>query len=272
MPTKNQMYGHVPALFAAVFMLATPATQAREVASEIQVDEAGMMTDVTVGKVKYGSLGIGIGTGGIGIDFAHPLNKYFDVRLGYDFGKFSFDFEEDADDVNAEPIEYEADLKFSSARLLIDYKPFGGRFRISAGYYTGTPELDGLADGFQEEVELGDGVFNIDGQIRANARIGGGAPYIGIGWGGTTEKRGFGISNDIGVLLAKAPKFSVAVTGRACEAFSNPECDPNGVDGFDAGTDPAFQSEVERERANLEEDSKDFDIWPILRFSIHYRF
>lgn len=253
-------------------LIASPVLLAQDGAAQIEVDEAGVMTDPAAAGngVRYGSFGISAGTGGYGIDFAYPLHEYFDVRVGYDFGKFSFDFEEDADDENADPIEYQADLKFSSARLLIDYKPFGGGFRISAGFYTGTPELEGRSDDRQNGVELGDGVFNIDGRVRADADIGSGAPYLGIGWGGTAGARGFGFSFDLGVLFADSPSFDIAVSGMACDASEDISCDPQA--GFDAGTDPAFQAEVEAERRELEDDSKDFDMWPILRTGIHYRF
>lgn len=267
--------------FAATLALASPGLHAQETVSEISVDEVGVMTDpgADTRSVKYGSFGIGSGLGGIGVDWAYPLHRFFDIRLGYDFGKFGFDFEEDAEEEGAEPIEYKADLKFSSARLLIDYKPFGGGFRISAGYYTGTPELEARSQGLLEEVELGDGTYTIDGLVRADADLGSGAPYLGIGWGGTTSGTGFGMSFDVGVLFADAPKFAVEPSGRACDASINPECDPVtdptsfAIDRDSA--DPqsmAFFEEVDNEVAELEDDSKDFDMWPILRFGLHYRF
>lgn len=259
-------------LLACAILFCSPALMAQQGAAQIEVDEAGVMTDPSAAGtgVRYGSFGISAGTGGYGLDFAYPLHEYFDVRLGYDFGKFSFDFEEDADDENAEPIKYQTDLKFSSARLLIDYKPFGGGFRITAGFYTGTPELEGRSNGFLQEVELGDGIYNIDGRVSADADIGSGAPYLGIGWGGTAGARGFGFSFDLGVLFADSPSFDIAVTGMACDASDDPDCDP--AAGFDVASEPAFQAEVEAERRELEDDSKDFDMWPILRTGIHYRF
>lgn len=219
-------------------------------------------------EARYGSFGVGIGTGGIGIDFAYPLHRFFDARIGYDFGSVGYTYEEDDDDGAGDPVEYDADLKFSAARLLLDYKPFGGGFRISAGLYTGTPELEGRSKGNRlDEVDIGDGVYNIEGSVQADADLGGTAPYLGIGWGGTAGATGFGMSFDLGVLFADSPSFDVRVNGLFCEASADPNCTPN-----TAASDPALQADIQREIAELEEDAEDFDLWPILRIGFHYRF
>lgn len=218
---------------------------------------------------RYGSFGIGIGTGGLGVDFAYPLHEYFDLRLGYDFGSISETSTED-------DVEYDAKLKFSSARLLADYKPFAGGFRISAGMYTGTPEIEAEADGL-DDYEIGENEYRGDLRIDGDMDLGGAAPYLGIGWGGTAGRTGFGASFDIGVIFGDSPQVNLDVSGTACDATLNANCDPNGAEGFNVN-DPndvraqQFQADKDAEIAELEDDAKDFDLWPVIRFGLHYRF
>lgn len=220
-------------------------------------------------RAASGALGLSLGTGGIGVDYAFGLTPYLDLRLGYDFGTLSIDREEDG-------IDYDGDLKFSSGRLMLDLRPFGGGFRISAGYYTGTPELELEAVGV-DDYDIGDRTYLGDIQLLGDIDLGSGAPYLGIGWGGTTGARGFGISLDLGVLFTDNPSVSLVVPrGRACDATLQPGCDPNGPASFDVTGDslPAqiFRAELERERQNLEDDAADYDLWPVVRLGLHWRF
>ncbi|WP_420465185.1 hypothetical protein [Panacagrimonas sp.] len=216
-----------------------------------------------------GAFGLSVGTGGLGVDYALPLNAYLDLRAGYDFGSLSLDREEDG-------IDYDADLEFSSGRLLADFKPFRGGFRISAGYYTGTPDLELEAQG-RDDYDIGERTYTGDVLLLGDLDLGSGAPYLGLGWGGTAGTRSFGMSFDLGVLFTDNPEVALAVPrGRACDATANPGCDPNGVESFDVtGNSPqaqVFRAELDRERQNLEDDAQDYDLWPILRLGLHYRF
>lgn len=231
---------------------------------------AVFMSAPILSEAASGSAGLSIGTGGLGIDYAYPVASFLDVRAGYDFGSISKNHEEDG-------IDYRAKLKFSSARLLADLKPFGGGFRISAGLYTGTPEVDLESRGGQDDYDIGDRTYTGDLMLDGKVDIGGAAPYLGIGWGGTTSGSGFGVSFDIGVLFASSPNASLDATGTACDATATPGCDPNGPDGFNVNDldDPRavqFQANKDAEIAKLEDDAKDYDLWPIIRLGLHYRF
>ena len=217
---------------------------------------------------RSGSWGLGVGTGGLGVDYAYPLHRRVDLRAGYDFGNLKYDTEED-------DVDYEGKLKLSAARLMVDLKPFGGGFRISAGLYTGTPELELHARG-SDNYEIGNNEYNADARIDGKVDLGGAAPYLGIGWGGTTSARGFGASFDVGVIFTGSPGVKLRVpSGRACVADDNEDCDP-AIDGFEVNDGSAdaqtFQANVELERQELEDDAKDVKLWPIVRLGLHYRF
>lgn len=216
-------------------------------------------------------LGIGARIGpttGIGLEASYPLSPYFDLRAGGNFGTFKFDDEDDGN-------EFRAKLKYSSFAGFVDYKPFGGGFRISGGLYSNPLKLDLQASG-EDDYEFGDNDYNVDGDVDGKIRLGDAVPYLGIGWGGTTSGSGFGASFDVGVQFGKSPNASLEVRGRACDRGIDEDCDPNGPSGFsiDDGSPAAtaFQQSIDDEVRELEDDAKDFKLIPVATFGVHYRF
>ncbi|MGB0955510.1 MAG: hypothetical protein ACPGZP_05860 [Panacagrimonas sp.] len=214
------------------------------------------------------TVGSNIGTDGASIDMALPVTPYVDLRLGGSFGRPEFSSTQ-------EGIDYDATVRFSSARLVLDLKPNAGAFRITAGLYTSAPDIDLEANG-QDDYEIGGRVFRADLNLDSDVDLGGAAPYLGIGWGGTNNTRGWGLSADLGVMFTQSPEVSVRASGIACDATLDPGCSPAGPEGFDVNSaDPraiAFQNELERERQDLEDKADDYRFWPVLRVGINYRF
>lgn len=222
-----------------------------------------------------GSIGLRLGTSGIGLDYTLPLNDYVDLRAAGNFGSLSRD--ESYDD-----IDYEMDYNFSSVAAFADIRPFRGGFRVTAGGYSSAPDAD-LSGGDPDNVRtynIGDETFNAQIALDGDADLGSFAPYLGIGWGGTTGKRGFGMSLDVGVMFADSPDVTLNVTGTACDASANSNCDPNDPNppnnGFDVnGNSQAaqdFQAQKEQEVERIERDASDLDLYPVATLGFHYRF
>lgn len=212
----------------------------------------------------YGGLGLKFGTDGVGLGYTYGLSRYVDLRAGYQFGSFDYHDTEDG-------TKYKAKLKLNAVTGLVDVKPFAGGFRVSAGLYGKTPEADLHAHGF-DDYELGDETYRGDLDLEGHTDLGGASPYLGIGWGGTSNGSGFGVSFDLGVIFGKSPKLDLAASGRACNASADPACDPAGAEGFDVSQNPDFQAELEKERRDMEDDAKDYRYWPVLNLGLHYRF
>ncbi len=173
-------------------------------------------------------------------------------------------------------IDYDGDFRFNAGAVMLDYRPFAGGFRISAGGYTGAPEIKLVAEGDNEQFDVGNRQYTADGRLDGDIDLGGAAPYVGIGWGGRPSGTGFGFSFDVGVMFTSSPGISLTATGNACDS-TVVACNPNGLAGFDVNdpNDPraqAFQSELEQERQNLEDDAKDYKYWPVVNLGVHYRF
>lgn len=219
----------------------------------------------------FGGVGVRFGTAGFALDYTYGINRYVDVRGGYHFGSYDREQEEDG-------IAYQGELEISAFTAMADIKPFGGGFRLSLGAFSSPPELALKANG-RDDYELGDATYRGDLVLNGDLDLGSLTPYFGLGWGGTANATGFGASFDIGVMFAKSPDVSLAVNGRACDASpgtGNPDCDPSGAEGFDVNGDSpqvqAFQANVDREARNLEDETEDFNMWPVIMLGLHYRF
>lgn len=214
---------------------------------------------------------IGIGTKlgpttGLGFEGTVRANRYFDLRAGVNIGRLEYNDDDDG-------TEYRAKLKYTSYAGFVDYKPFGGGFRITGGLYSNPVKLDMHASG-EDEYTFDDRDYNGDLDVAGKIRLGSSAvPYLGIGWGGTTNDSGLGASFDIGVQFAKSPDVSLQVSGRACDQqLSGANCDPNGAESFDVASNAQFQNDIEGEIRELEHDAKDFKLMPVISFGLVYRF
>ena len=138
---------------------------------------------------------------------ATPINDSFQLRLNVNGAKYSRTEKE-------EDIEYDADLKFGNAGLLVDYFPFESvGFHLTAGAYYNANKIEAAG-------QPTNGTFTIDdvdyqaaeiGSLNADLDFDKFAPYIGLGWGNDSRSEGFGFSLDIGALVGK-PKIDLAVT------------------------------------------------------------
>ena len=227
-------------------------------------------TPALPGDAATGGLGLRLGTGGIAVDYTLPLSPSVDLRGAANFGSYSRT--ETYDD-----IEYDGTIEFSGVSLIADWRPFHGGFRLSAGAYSSAPEV-GIRGGDPDNLRtysIGDRDYNGRISLDGNVDLGGFAPYVGVGWGGSSAQRGFGMSLDAGVLFASKPDIRLDVRGPACDATLEPGCDPNDPDNFnefETSEDPDFQAEKEKEIQRIEADVEDLDIYPVISIGFHYRF
>ncbi len=218
---------------------------------------------------RASAVGLRAGSGGIGLEYAHPLGERFALRGGISVGGFTLGLEEDG-------IDYDATLRYGTPVGMLDFHPFGGTFRLTAGVYGRPPDIDLVADGENERIDVGAREYTASGRIDGDVDLGGVAPFLGIGWGGSPSGRGFGLSVEIGVMFADAPGVSLSARGRACESTLL-SCDPDGLFGFDVSdpNDPraaTFRAELEDEARELEDSLADLRYFPVVNLGLHYRF
>ncbi len=199
---------------------------------------AGADDDVWFG-AKAGTLGVGIeGTWA-------PL-PWFDLRGGAN--TFSFD----ADGTEA-GIDYdgEIDLRsfYATANLRVPLSPF----RFTAGLYNNGNEIS-LRSRAGDSFEIGNQTYTAAevGTLRAGADFDTLAPYVGVGLDFRLADT-IGLNFDAGVLQQGSASVSMS------------------ADGPLAG-DALFQAELESERAELEDELDDYDLYPVVSIGISWNF
>lgn len=216
-----------------------------------------------------GSAGLRLGSGGITAEYAQPLGERLALRGGYSFGTLGISLDTNGTD-------YDTDLRYGAAQAMLDFRPFAGGFRVSAGVWSRPPDIELLIRGDNKRIDLGAREYTATGRIDGDVDLGSAAPFLGLGWGGSPAGRGFGLSFEAGVLFADAPGVALRAQGRACESTLL-ACDPDGPTGFDVNSpnDPraqSFRAELDNEERALEDDLKDLRYFPVINLGLHYRF
>lgn len=190
--------------------------------------------------------GIKAGTLGIGIGGEYRVNESFGLGLGANYFKYDFDF-------TADDIDYDAELTLASATVLAHYYPGKGRFRITGGLAFNGNEIDAQSKP-EIDVEIGDTTYpgvragTIDGNVDFRTV----APYLGLGWGPSPEKR-WGVTFDVGVLFQGSPKVDLTASGAISLL-------------------PGFQEDLAQEEQKVQDELEGFQYYPIIGLGVYYRF
>ena len=185
--------------------------------------------ETEIGLFNHLSAGISLGTTGVGIEVAAPLNNMFHLRAGYSFmPKFKVKGDQKLKSTNAifkknaedgtgyyDEISYEGKLNVGDFKILLDYYPFKtSTFRVTAGAYIGTSKIctANTTNTFLNKKywgnsgpELGNGaesytiVSEPDGSVTVDVKTNAFKPYIGIGFGRAVPKGRVSVCFDLGV-------------------------------------------------------------------------
>lgn len=187
--------------------------------------------------------GVGAGTLGISFNLAHALySDYLDLRGQYNYFPIS--------SVNIQ--DNVLNTKFNTIGLLLDYKPFGGVFRLTGGVYGDGRKFSASGN----DIDIGGGMTGSgDTGISFPAL----SPYLGIGLGSfaasTENKKGFLVAFDAGVMISKA------------SAYANLTCTDGGSGGC-SGFDDQKQQYLDEMNSTFAA----FPIYPVLSLNLGYRF
>lgn len=185
---------------------------------------------------------------GLGAELNYTLNSYFTVRGDYNRYNYSYTG-------TKEQIGYNFDLHLKSYALYLDWHPFAGVFRVSAGYFSNKNEILAVAVNQSSYTINGNTytpsqVGTLSGDITFNQNV----PYLGLGWSTLgSDSRGIGVSFDIGALFQGSPKVKLAATGSAT-------------------TNATFQSDLAAEQNKVQGDLNSFKTYPVVSFALVCRF
>ena len=203
---------------------------------------------------KRFAIGAIAGTSGIGISATFKINDYINMRALHGQLDISESFEED--DIN-----YDGDFEVKMSGVMLDFYPFKGTFRLSAGYFKNGNDLTAVAEpGANGTVEIDDFEYDITGEsLGAAVSWDGSAPYLGLGWGNAFgEGSNWTVTFDLGVLFSGAPYATLSAS------------DGLFTQALNAGRD--LNDDIAAEEASLNDDLNDYDIYPVVQLGLSYTF
>ena len=187
------------------------------------------------------SYGVQVSTIGDGITLEKPLLYDFSVRVTT--GALSI-----TDQSSYDGTPYTTTTRFNNFGVIGDFRPYGGRYRISGGLVFGSDRIDNVARAQSALIQVGNGLYSSAGAGQVLARVSFNHPsiYAGVGTG-TGIVRGLALDIDGGVLLR------------------------NGVSSATAGgplnTNPAFQADL----ARLQGELRTHIVVPVVSIGLVYR-
>ena len=193
------------------------------------------------------AFGVSAGTLGLGPEISWRLNEHIGLRASGGF--YNHDDSENLDD-----IDYDASLKLNSFGAMVDWYPFSGGFRFSAGGRINNNKIDLLGTP-ATNVQIGDVTYTPAqvGTLSGTVKTGGFAPTLTLGYGGKLAK-GFTFGIELGVMLQGSPKIdNLAASGTLA-------------------SNAAFIQQLALEEQRAEDDAHDFKLWPIIQIGLLYRF
>ena len=171
--------------------------------------------------VVYGSfytVGLKLGTLGLGVDVSMPLSRHFNLRGNINGLSYTKDITNDINNLDQSLKDVftgttDGQVSLLTVGLLIDWYPFErSDFFLSAGVYYNANKvgLSTIPTTLKYNGLIVD-TTNIDGSITGDILFGNKvAPYIGFGWGNRGDEAGWSWSFEIGGLYQNIPTVSLA--------------------------------------------------------------
>ena len=193
-------------------------------------------------------VGVKAGTLGVGVEGRWAPLPWLDVRAGAN----QYDYEGDGSYAGI-PYDGELDLStyFLTGNLRVPLSPM----RFTVGAFSNGNEFAMVNQPFSgPAVDIGGSSFTPAdvGVLTSKTTFSSTAPYVGVGFDFEVFGKA-GINLDFGVLWQGDPTVTMQ------------------ADGLASGL-PAFQTALEAERQQLEDDMSDFKAWPVVSLGFVYNF
>ena len=232
---------------------------------------------------SFYTLGLKVGTLGVGVDASMALNHNFSVRANVNGLNYTrtlndiIDSTSISEDFNTYGGNADATIDFLTAGILIDYFPFDeSDFRLTAGVYYNNNSFK-LKGNSTADINVGTKVYNaaqagsVTGDITFENKV---SPYIGWGWGNRNDEPGWSWSLDFGVLYQGLPKVAgdIALTGATIDELNAAGAVINTV------TSGQINDELDAEIIKTNNDIENADyanylkFWPVVTIGITYSF
>ncbi len=205
---------------------------------------------LTASGAAHADFGVGLkaGTLGIGVEGRWAPLPWLDVRAGanrYDY----------SDSGSYAGIPYDGELALDTYFLTGNLRVPASPLRLTVGAFSNGNELRMISqDSGGSNYDIGGSAFTPAdvGTLTSTTSFASTAPYLGVGFDFELFGKA-GLNLDFGVLWQGEPTVTMQSDGAAANQ-------------------PAFQSALENERLELEDDMSDFKAWPVISLAFVYNF
>jgi len=213
-------------------------------------------------------IGVKVSLLGGGVEVAARVNRFANVRGGFNMISYSRDFSKDS-------ITYNGQLNFKTVEGHFDIFPFAGKFHVSPGIlaYVGNPITATAAVPAGQSFTLGGVTYYSDptapttgnGNIKFNQV----SPMATFGWGNLVPRNHshFSVPFELGAAFQGSPKATLGLAGNVCDALQ-----PVVVNCRPVASDPTVQSNILSEQTKLNNSMSFFKIYPIISIGFGYAF
>ncbi len=191
-------------------------------------------------------ISLGAGTLGPGVALSYSVHEKMNVRLG--LNRFNYDFE-----LEFEENDYEGEVELNTMTALLDWHPWAGSFRLSAGLVSNSNQLTGTATTSDvETVEINGKTIALEdaGSVDTEVTFDPTAAYFGLGWGDSTKGGGFSFFSDFGVMLQGEPEVDIEVQFLDAVALD--------------------ENDLEQETKKIEDDLSGLSVYPVISIGFAY--
>lgn len=182
------------------------------------------------------------GLAGVGATVQWGFTPYLAMSAGYTALDYAIK------DVKTDEATYNGDLSLRNPQLLLNWAPFGGHFRLSAGLINQQSNFDLTASDFKDPQASPVSAVNIKADYAQSV-----APALSLGWESPIMATGLGYHLSIGAMYAGEPDVKTSSTCKG--GFSQASCD----------------TYTESERKKVEDELRSYQVLPILQAGLIYR-
>lgn len=225
---------------------AKEATAVADTASKLAPTKDQIKADHFLGYDGKGALAINISSIGIGVEYAHNINRHLNGRIRLNLLQISN--LERAMDVGGAPTFITANVDVFNTDLLLEYLPFRRKnFKLVVG---GSFISSGKGDvnvAYNEAIKYGDLIIEPEdvGDMTIGVDYAGFAPYMGLGWGRAVPRKRVGFGIEVGTYYVGSPKVTLTATNMLADTY--------------------------KEEGQLQENMNDYKWFPFLNMRLSFR-
>lgn len=216
------------------------------------------------------SVGGQAGIFGLGANLKGKFTDHFGVKVSFD--RFSYNDYEVTDD----QVKYNFDIETEDFLGTLEWHPFGGSFKTSAGMIVNNSNLTGEATPNMESQSFTfNGVtYSTDdiAKVDTMADFDPVAPYLGVGWDTSWNKTsGWGFTFDVGVIFQGSVQVDYAVDYQEIAYTGNAVVDAQ-LDAARNALIAEIDANLEAEKKSLQDELDKFEVFPYISIGVNYKF